>query len=93
MEIIYFDYLYVKLWLVYFDVLKVCLVKILFLFREDLENLFLVDDEEIDVCELVVLCYFVNIMYDIVKVKIVMVECEKFVSIVFSKKILDIWEE
>lgn len=66
----------------------------LFLFREDVENLFLIfDDEEIDVCELVIFLCFMNIMYDIVKVKVVMVECEKYVSIVFSKKILDIWEE
>lgn len=93
-EIIFFDYLYVKLWFVYLDVFKVCLVKMLFLFREDVENLFLIfDDEEIDVCELVIFLCFMNIMYDIVKVKVVMVECEKYVSIVFSKKILDIWEE
>lgn len=92
-EIILIDHSYAKPWSAHPDASKVRPVKTLFLPREDVENVPLIDDEEIDVCDPVAPSCSANIMYDTTKAKGVMAECEKYVSTVSSKKTPDTWEE
>lgn len=95
-EIILLDHSYAKPWSAHPDASKVRPVKTLFLPREDVENLSVIqsnNDDDIDVCDPVVSSCSANIMYDTAKAKAVMAECEKYVSTVSSKKTPDTWEE